>query len=230
MTLVADLPENWTQGQIISPNGTEVGLTQQHGYNYLMAQVNGAILAVIALQTTVDEMEGSISGLVVERQLVIPGSGWAMGAEGMYYVDIPQADITEEMVPMVSVLPEDLAAAVACGLYPVSRTMSGGLRLYAAAAPASEIQASLVLFLAGSGQAGGGGEGGGTYVLPVATTTRLGGVKIGENMNVTQDGTISVDGDELLDDVAASDEDVQAMLDEAFNSEAFNSAAAGMDD
>lgn len=225
MTLVADLPENWTQGQIISPNGTEVGLTQQHGYNYLMAQVNGAILAVIALQTTVDEMEGSISGLVVERQLVIPGSGWAMGAEGMYYVDIPQEDITEEMVPMVSVLPEDLAVAVACGLYPVSQTISGGLRLYAAAAPASAIQASLVLFLAGNGEAGGGSTGGGTYVLPVATATRLGGVKIGENVNVTQDGTISVLGDELLDDVAASDEDVQEMLDDTFNS-----AAVGTDD
>lgn len=38
--LPANLPENWTQGQTISPNGTEVGLTEQHGYNYLMKQVN----------------------------------------------------------------------------------------------------------------------------------------------------------------------------------------------
>lgn len=36
----ADLPENWTQRQIVSPNGTEVGLTQQYGYNYLMQLVN----------------------------------------------------------------------------------------------------------------------------------------------------------------------------------------------
>ena len=36
----ADLPENWTQGQTVSPNGTEVGLTQQYGYNYLMQLVN----------------------------------------------------------------------------------------------------------------------------------------------------------------------------------------------
>ena len=40
VNLPADLPENWTQGQIVSPNGSEVGLTQQHGYNYLMRQVN----------------------------------------------------------------------------------------------------------------------------------------------------------------------------------------------
>lgn len=44
--LPADLPENWTQGQLISPNGTEVGLTTQHGYNYLMAQVNAAQTAI----------------------------------------------------------------------------------------------------------------------------------------------------------------------------------------
>ena len=43
-------------------------------------------------------------------------------------------------------------------------------------------------------------------------------MKIGENVSVTPDGTISVDGDELLDDVAASDEDVQEMLDDTFNS------------
>ena len=183
-------------------------------FNYFLHRQT---VCIEELQGAVDEMEGAISGLVVEWQLVIPSSGWAMGAEGMYYVDIPQEDITEEMVPMVSVLPEDLAVAVACGLYPVSQTISGGLRLYAAAAPASAIQASLVLFLAGNGEAGGGSTGGGTYVLPVATATRLGGVKIGENVNVTQDGTISVLGDALLEDVAASDEDVQEMLDEAFN-------------
>ena len=38
----------------------------------------------------------------------------------------------------------------------------------------------------------GGGEGGSDYTLPVATETILGGVKIGEGLEVTEDGTISV--------------------------------------
>lgn len=38
----------------------------------------------------------------------------------------------------------------------------------------------------------GGGGGGGSYELPVATGTRLGGVKIGSGIDVTADGTISV--------------------------------------
>lgn len=38
----------------------------------------------------------------------------------------------------------------------------------------------------------GGGEDGSGYILPVATETILGGVKIGEGLEVTEDGTISV--------------------------------------
>ncbi len=44
--LPADLPENWSLDQIVSPSGTDVGLTAKHGYNYLMKQVNDAQRAV----------------------------------------------------------------------------------------------------------------------------------------------------------------------------------------
>lgn len=40
--LPADLPTNWAYGQTVAPTGAEVGLTRQHGYNYLMEQVNAA--------------------------------------------------------------------------------------------------------------------------------------------------------------------------------------------
>lgn len=67
--LPANLPENWTQGQTISPNGTEVGLTEQHGYNYLMKQVNNTQTEVnningalpdVAQQATVNEINNKI--------------------------------------------------------------------------------------------------------------------------------------------------------------------------
>ena len=47
--LPADLPENWSLGQIVSPSGVDVGLTQQHGYNCLMEQVNKAQEAANAI-------------------------------------------------------------------------------------------------------------------------------------------------------------------------------------
>lgn len=37
-------------------------------------------------------------------------------------------------------------------------------------------------------------SGGGSYVLPAATAERLGGVKIGSGISVTEDGTISASG------------------------------------
>ena len=47
--LPADLPENWTYGQTVAPADSDAGLTEQHGYNYLMEQVNAAQEAVNAI-------------------------------------------------------------------------------------------------------------------------------------------------------------------------------------
>ena len=52
--LPADLPEDWTSNQKISPNGTEVGLSKQHGYNYLMKQVNDTQNEVNNIGTTIE--------------------------------------------------------------------------------------------------------------------------------------------------------------------------------
>lgn len=75
--LPADLPENWTQGQIISPNGTEVGLTEQHGYNYLMEQVNNTQTAVNTLDATVSDISEGLNSVAQESsvQEVIDGIG-----------------------------------------------------------------------------------------------------------------------------------------------------------
>lgn len=58
--LLADLPENWTVGQTVAPTGEEVGLTQQHGYNYLMEKVNEAIQAINALNEGFEDVGGFI--------------------------------------------------------------------------------------------------------------------------------------------------------------------------
>lgn len=53
--LPADLPENWTSLQTVAPTGAEVGLDEQHGYNYLMKQVNNAQKALKALAAQREE-------------------------------------------------------------------------------------------------------------------------------------------------------------------------------
>ena len=85
--LPADLPENWTSGQIIAPTGEEAGLDDQHGYNYLMKQVNNAQKAATALNAgkadtqTVNEALAEkldLSGGTMTGPLVMPGGGTAL--------------------------------------------------------------------------------------------------------------------------------------------------------
>lgn len=75
--LPADLPENWTSGQIIAPTGAEAGLGNQYGYNYLMRQVNNAQKAATAL----NEGKLSFSGGTLTGPLILPGGGSALGIE-----------------------------------------------------------------------------------------------------------------------------------------------------
>ena len=189
-------------------------------FNYFLNNIATCItelqIAEANAQNTVEQL---VQRAAIKRDIIIPTTGWATGAEeskeGDMYVDIIQEDVTEDMVPIISILPAHMDTAKECGMSTTSRTIPGAVRLYAKNAPAAEIQANLILLLAYSGTAG-GANGGGTsadYVLPTATATRLGGVKIGDNVNVSQDGTISVDGIELLDDAVATDEEIKETLD-----------------
>lgn len=56
--LPADLPEDWTDGQIVAPSGASVGLSEQHGYNYLMEMVNRAQEAVNTINEGFDNISG----------------------------------------------------------------------------------------------------------------------------------------------------------------------------
>ena len=71
--LPADLPENWQAEQIVAPTGEEVGLSHQHGYNYLMEMVNRAQRGV----NSVNEAFESVSGKRTCRFVVgTSTAGW----------------------------------------------------------------------------------------------------------------------------------------------------------
>lgn len=52
--LPADLPTNWTQNQIVAPNGSDVGQSTEYGYNYLNRQINDAQNAVNTINAAFD--------------------------------------------------------------------------------------------------------------------------------------------------------------------------------
>ena len=82
--LPADLPENWVYGDTVSPNGTETGLTPQHGYNYLMQQVNAAQEAANALGKAMEDVPQLEDGKIPASQLPIgtPGGAASLDESG----------------------------------------------------------------------------------------------------------------------------------------------------
>lgn len=68
--LPADLPENWTNTQTIAAAGADVGLSKQHGYNYLMQQVNAAQNGVNSLGTALSGITPASLGAVPTSRTV----------------------------------------------------------------------------------------------------------------------------------------------------------------
>lgn len=133
--LPADLPENWTSGQIIAPTGAEAGLDEQHGYNYLMKQVNNA-------QKAANALDKGKADSVDPHDLFIPITGWqtdAEVAEYPHYIDIT-ADVTSTTVVSVSIDPASAdVAGKAMLVNPETRT--GAIRIRAHNVPTAEISA-----------------------------------------------------------------------------------------
>ena len=112
VTLPADLPEDWTPGQTVAPSGTSVGLTQQHGYNYLMEQVNNVQTGVNfiaentpnAYQCTVRTATLSssawsfTSGTGYQQTLSPSGSGVPIQSSNVTVVDVNLSGLSQSQI------------------------------------------------------------------------------------------------------------------------------------
>ena len=77
--LPADLPTNWVYGQTIAPDGSDVGLSKQHGYNYLMQQVNAA-------HTALKDVGDSFPLLALKSDITLKTLGVTATAKDLNYV------------------------------------------------------------------------------------------------------------------------------------------------
>ncbi len=68
------------------------------------------------------------------------------------------------------------------------------------------------------GDTGSAGQGATSYVLPIASSDTLGGVKIGDGVGIGKDGTISVGSTGAINSVVATDEAVNEALGKVFGS------------
>lgn len=154
----------------------------------------------------------------VSMEITISIDGWTVDeGVGGYHADITDTVITAASVPILTVWTDSLDTAQACGMLSTVMTMDGALRVYTRDIPEADIQCSVTLIGVAAGASGGGTPSGdGNYVLPTATQTRLGGVKIGDGVIVRGDGTISVDSEAVAEKVTATPDEVQEMLKEVY--------------
>ena len=165
------------------------------------------------------------SASVLTLDITIPITGWNDCHVGDYlkYMEIEDETITEDMTPQLIFSAENGKAAQTCGIGDACETLDGKLCIYAVAVPAAAIPATLCLFGASGGIS--------PTELPIATKTRAGIVKVGENIDVTSDGTISVPGlsdadgngvPDAVDGVLATSEDVDEIMREVYGDETPN--------
>lgn len=165
--------------------------------------------APVGLVSHDDLMEVIEHTAVLYKEVAIPAEGWTADGTEEYpmRLELPM-EVSDYMIPVLTVLPDHIAAAAACGLAPFAQTAEGVLRVWAEKAPEQDLRAGLSLLRNASGIYIGTGSAGSSDAPVSATEDRLGCVKVGKGLRITGDGTLSVD--------MASGAEVDAMLGEIF--------------
>jgi len=170
-------------------------------------------------QSEVNAMiQAAANGSAQITDIVIPSTGWTQApvsdesTELRYTIDVNVEGATEIVYPSVALHKTDLETASAAGLCPAVQASAGTLRFWAQLPPKKDLAATVLLMTPGNmvGVVSSGG-----YVLPVATATRLGGVKIGSGITASVDGTITASAGISSEEVV-SGTDIEKMLDEIF--------------
>ena len=153
---------------------------------------------------------------ISRSEITIPANGWTDSredaADGVggdpafgnypFHVDVSVTGTKSRMTPIVTIYPQHLS--IAKDICQTAETIEGAVRFYAKAVPSSDIKASLAL-VGGSGYISTGGGGGSD--IPIASRTSLGGVIIGDGINVDFNGRISVDKETVMTDADLVDEE-----------------------
>lgn len=142
--------------------------------------------------------------------LTLAASGWKQADEEspdysyIYTAELP--DSTSALIPSGAPLLGSFHIAEDAGVVNGCETGDGVVKFYSKEIPAADISTCIILF---------GKGGGGESDLTVATREQLGHVKIGNGIEVTEDGTISANAKVSEDQIATSD-DTSEMLKEIY--------------
>lgn len=162
----------------------------------------------------------SSAGGILDADIAIPVDAWNQIGD-VYRAEVPFDGVTVKHHPFLTIRKISKGAAHRAAIDTEVNTADGVIIFEALAVPDEVIYASGILVSAGAGNGSNdSSDGGGVdFILPTATPDRLGGVKIGDGVDVLPDGTISIDTDSVLDDFLAPPGAMEAMLNEVFGPE-----------
>ena len=92
--LPANLPEDWQPNQIVAPDGTAVGLDEQHGYNYLMQQVNDTQEALNGLVMQANSVTADSAALVAGSISVTTSQSMTQGVTVKFAAPCNSEDVS----------------------------------------------------------------------------------------------------------------------------------------
>lgn len=109
------------------------------------AQSSGGAVAALAelLDSSLQEIEEALNDFPQSTPVTIPTTGWASDSTAGYpnYYDIAVAGVTANDHAEITIVPDSLGTAAACGLCPTNETMAGKIRVRAASVPTAGIKA-----------------------------------------------------------------------------------------
>lgn len=155
----------------------------------------------------------------VTAQITIPADTWVLeeSDDFLYCADIPCDDITEYHYPNVALDKASLEIAQNAGLCPTVQTLSGKIRFWAKSKPSDDITGTALFIYASEKKANAVGVSGNS-VIPISSSTALGGVIVKEDsgLKVDNKGNLSIDSENLISKIAATDEEVQEAVNKYF--------------
>ena len=169
-------------------------------------------LAVLssACSSAMTALDNAKADKVTLTALTIQASGWRQDNDTgwPWYIDVAASGITAEDVAAVQISADSRAVAEAAGLMSSVETRAGVLRLRARHAPAAAMSAYYYIIREDILMAYGPlAVGSSPYTLPAATADTLGGIKVGDNLNIDADGKLSGPAPYTL-----TEEDISAKL------------------
>ncbi len=151
----------------------------------------GKVEQMLVEHNTDPNAHGGIGNIKIS-DIVISIADWEKESGELYTAVVSVPEANEELYPLVSLHKKSLDIAYKSGLYPVVQTQDGILRFWARTQPTEDMKATLVLLQSHSGSLS---NISGDRVIPVASSTVVGGVRVCEGSGLTVDpnGNLSID-------------------------------------